>query len=104
MGHLATQTLQLLIWLLLHASLHVQGYMIGPSCSIIGLPGSEKDLGPSIKRSMTEVESMAKLGYRDITKAQEDEFDNSRSQIFPEASKQDLKTIKSTCAIGNILR
>jgi hypothetical protein len=94
-----TGFLHLLTWLILCASLHVQGYTIAPSCQKYGPPGSEKDLSPTIKAAMLEAQKMAELGAGDTLdtiKGRFDRLDNSINQLFPWGMPRHFNTIKGT--------
>jgi hypothetical protein len=94
MSHQLTRCLQLLIWLLLNASLYVQGYTISPSCSNYGPLGLEEDLVPMLKEAMSEAQSMAGLGLRGVSvrNVKEDDMDNSKSKLFPGARNGHFRT------------
>jgi hypothetical protein len=89
---------QLLTWILLHATFHVQRYTISKGCSKFG--PSKKDLVPMLKVAMVESYQLAQLGEKDID-GPKDSMDNSRTQLFPKAKERDVKTIKSTYATSN---
>jgi hypothetical protein len=92
MDHRPTRCLYVLTWLLLNASLYVQGYTISPSCLNYGPLGLEEDLTPMLKEAMEEAHSMASLGHRDVRNAELDEMDNSRSKLFPGARSGHFRT------------
>jgi hypothetical protein len=99
MDHQPTRCLRLLIWLLLNASLYVQGYTISPSCSNYEPTlGTVANLIPMLKEAMSEAQHMAGLGLDSVSvrNAEEDELDNSMSELFPGATDEHFRTAERT--------